>query len=138
MLSQDFSQSTGNPAYLAHLTDIWIILTHICAFIFCSMWLEKTFRYHWGSCSPKLNHSPPEDVVKYCGLIIFADLILSSCRQWNLLQRKLASWNNLQIFLQLFTSILSLNNTEVKIHSLQLWSSVKTNEKIWAKINETP
>lgn len=98
MLSQDFSQSTGNPAYLAHLTDIWIILTHICVFIFCSMWLEKTFRYHWGSCSPKLNHSPPEDVVKYCGLIIFADLILSSCRQWNLLQRKLASWNNLQIF----------------------------------------
>lgn len=138
MLSQDFSQSTGNPAYLAHLTDIWIILTRICVFIFCSMWLEKTFRYHWGSCSPKLNHSPPEDVVKYCGLIIFADLILSSCRQWNLLQRTLASWNNLQIFLQLFTSILSLNNTEVKIHSLKLWSSVKTNEKIWAKINETP
>lgn len=138
MLSQDFSQSTGNPAYLAHLTDIWIILTHICVFIFCSMWLEKTFRYHWGSCSPKLNHSPPEDVVKYCGLIIFADLILSSCRQWNLLQRKLASWNNLQIFLQLFTSILSLNNTEAKIHSLKLWSSVKTNEKIWVKINETP
>lgn len=133
MLSQDFSQSTGNPAYLAHLSDIWIILTRICVFIFCSMWLEKTFRYHWGSSSPKLNHSPPEDVVKYCGLIIFADLILSSCRQWNLLQRTLASWNNLQIF---FAALYIHSFTKQHWSENSQFEALKLSKNKWENLGE--
>lgn len=128
MLSQDFSQSTGNPAYLAHLTDIWIILTHICVFIFCSMWLEKT----------KAKSQSPRRCCKVLWLdnLCWSDPIFLQAMESP--SKKACQLKQSADFLQLFTSILSLNNTEAKIHSLKLWSSVKTNEKIWAKINETP
>lgn len=67
-------------AQISHLTDIWSISAPITLFIFCSMWVEKTFRYHWDSHSPQLDHSPPAGVVKYHDLIICADLIPSSWR----------------------------------------------------------
>lgn len=119
-LSQRFAQAAGKPRYLAHLTDTWSISAPISVFIFRSMWVEKTFRYQWDSRSPQLDHSPPAGVVKYHDLIICADLILSSCRRWDLLQRNPASWNYLQILCHCnsFTSIHS-----EKQHKITAWNN---------------
>lgn len=134
-LSQNFAQATGKPSYLVHLTDIWSISAPISLFIFCSMWVEKTFRYHWDSRSPQLDHSPPAGVVKCHDLIICADLILSSCKQWNPLQRNPARWNYLQILCHC-SSFPSTDQTTLK-HNITVWNNaLKPTERKWER-NET-
>lgn len=75
--SPAFRDATGGLR-LSHLTDIWSVSAPIAHFIFCSMWVEKSLRYHSDSHDPRLDHSPPAGDLKYHDLIICADLIPSS------------------------------------------------------------
>lgn len=71
---QHYAKATGGLR-LSHLTDIWSVSAAIAHFIFCSMWVEKSVRYHSDSHNPRLDHSPPAGDLKYHDLIICADLI---------------------------------------------------------------
>lgn len=117
-------------AQLSHLTDIWSISAPIALFIFCSMWVEKTFRYHWDSHSPQLDHSPPAGDVKYHDLIICADLILSSWRHEISFKETLPVETLCRFFVTaaLSQAYIHLNNAEAQHHN-RLWSPLRGNER---------